>query len=117
MNIKLICVALAATSLMTVQATAQETVKSDTELRAAIESHTWYSAHHGYRFLPSGIISVDGYPTPGETWSIQGGLLYRKTKGFADFPSTRIIEINDRELVEQEISGPYKGSVEIMYSR
>jgi hypothetical protein len=36
MNMKLICVALAATSLMTVQATAQETVKTDTELRAAI---------------------------------------------------------------------------------
>jgi hypothetical protein len=117
MNTNLICFVLVATSLMTVQGIAQEALKTDTELRAAIESHTWYSARHGYRFLPSGIVSVDGYPTRAETWSIQGGLLYRKTKGFADFPSTRIIEINDRQLVEQEISGPYKGSVETMYSR
>ena len=104
--------------LLAIQADAQKAeVKFDTELRVAIESHTWYSARHGYRFLPNGIVSVDGYPTPAETWSIQGGLLYRKTKGLADFPSTRIIETNDRQLVEQEISGPYKGSVETMYSR
>ena len=117
MNIKLICVALATTSLMTVGATAQEAAKTDAELRAAIEGHTWHSARHGYRFLPSDIISVDGSPTAGETWSIQDGLLYRKAKAFPDSPPTRIIEINDRQLVEQEISGPYKGSVEIMYSR
>jgi hypothetical protein len=118
MNMKLICVALAATSLMTVQATAQETVKTDTELRAAIEKHTWYSHRHGYRFLPNGIIAVDGYPTKDETWTIQNGLLYRKenAKRFADFAPTKIIVINDGQLVEQDISGQHGGSVEIMYS-
>jgi hypothetical protein len=29
----------------------------------------------------------------------------------------RLLKINDRQLVEQEISGPYKGSVEVMYSK
>jgi hypothetical protein len=115
---KVLVLPMLAMVLMAIQADAQKAeVKSDTELRAAIESHTWYSARHGYRFLPSGIISVDGYPTPGETWTIQDGLLYRKAKGFPDSPPTRIIEINDRQLVEQEISGPSKGSVETMYSR
>jgi hypothetical protein len=103
---------------MTVQATAQETVKTDTELRAAIEKHTWYSHRHGYRFLPNGIIAVDGYPTKDETWTIQNGLLYRKenAKRFADFAPTKIIVINDGQLVEQDISGQHGGSVEIMYS-
>jgi hypothetical protein len=93
-------------------------VKSDAQLRAAIERHEWHSARHGYRFLPSGIISVDGYTTGGEKWSIRNGLLYREmtVKGFPYFPPTKIIEINDRQLVEQEISGPYKGSVEVMYA-
>jgi hypothetical protein len=109
---------LVAAGLMAVQATGQETmVKSDSELRTAIQSHTWYSARHRYRFLPSGIISVDGYPSQGETWTIQNGLLYRKVKGSADSPPTKIIAINERQLVEQEISGPYNGSVEVMYSR
>jgi hypothetical protein len=94
---------------------AQIAEKSDSQLRAAIERHVWYSARHGYRFLSTGVIAVDGYPTD-QRWSIHGGLLYRE-RGNSDSDSTKIIEINDRQLVEQEISGAYKGSVEVMYSQ
>ena len=92
-----------------------QTVESDAQLRAAIESRTWYSCCHGYRFLPNGFIAVDGYSSGNERWSIHNGLLYREVKGFSPSPN-RITEINDRQLVEQEVSGKYKGSVEIMYS-
>lgn len=92
----------------------QTVVKSDTELRTAIESHTWYSARHGYQFLSTGVIAVDGN-TAQERWSIQNGLLCRKW-GNSQTDTTKIIEINDRQLVEQEISGEYKGTVETMTS-
>jgi hypothetical protein len=97
-----------------IQANAQS--KSDSELRAAIETHPWYSARHNYEFLPNGTIAVNGFPTE-EKWSIQNGLLYREWKKFSIKQTTKIIEINDGQLVEQEISGRYKGAVEIMYSR
>ena len=77
---------------------------------------TWYSARHGYRFLPNGVIAVDGCPTEDETWSVQNGLL-RRNWGTSQSNTTKIIEINDRQLVGQEISGAYKGTVEVMYSR
>ena len=93
-----------------------QAVKSDAQLRAAISSRTWYSSRHSYQFLPNGIISVDGYSSGNQRWSIHNGLLYREAKGFPSLPPTKIIEINDRQLVEQEVSGKYKGSVEIMYS-
>jgi hypothetical protein len=106
-----------ATLAASVPATAQE--KSDSELRAGIEKHPWYSSRHEYRFLDSGVIAVDGYPTEGETWRIQNGLLYRTGKFQGESQShtaaTQIIEVNDRQLVEREISGKYKGTVEIMY--
>lgn len=100
---------------LTLASHAQIAEKSDSQLRAAIESHVWYSARHGYRFLSNGVIAVDGYPTD-QRWSIHGGLLYRKW-GNSHSDATKIIEINDGQLVEQEISGPYKGAVEIMYSQ
>src|SRR6516165_6474819 len=89
--------------------------KTDAQLRQAIESQTWYSARHGYRFAPNGRIVVDGYTTSDERWRIRDGLLYRMVAG-QTFPPTKIIEINDRQLVEQEISGSYSGAVEVMYS-
>jgi hypothetical protein len=90
-------------------------VKSDVQLRAAIESRTWYSSRHGYRFLPNGVIAVDGYSTEDERWRIHDGLLYRYSN-MKNFSRTKIIEINDGQLVEEEVSGEYKGAVEIMYS-
>jgi hypothetical protein len=92
-----------------------QTVKSDAQLRVAIESRTWYSCCHAYRFLSNGFITVDGYSSGNERWNIHNGLLYREVKGFPPSPN-KIIEINDRQLVEQEASGKYKGSVETMYS-
>jgi hypothetical protein len=100
---------------LTIASHAQVAEKSDSQLRAAIESHVWYSTRHGYRFLSNGIIAVDGYSTD-QRWSIHNGMLYRKW-GNSQSEATKIIEINDRQLVEQEISGPYKGSVEIMYRK
>ena len=102
-------------ALPTGNATAQDSGKTDAQLRKAIESRTWYSARHGYRFEPNGAIAIDGYVTSDERWSIHNSLLYRVAAG-THFPPTKIIEINDKQLVEQEISGPYKGSVEVMYS-
>jgi hypothetical protein len=100
---------------LTLASHAQISEKSDSQLRAAIQSHVWYSTRHGYRFLSNGVIAVDGYPTD-QRWSIHHGLLYREW-GNSHSGATKIIEINDRQLVEQEISGPYKGSVEVMYSK
>lgn len=99
---------------LTIASHAQVVERSDSQLRAAIESHVWYSVRHRYRFLPNGVIAVDGDPTD-QRWSIHHGLLYRKW-GNSQSDATKIIELNDRQLVEQEISGPYKGSVEVMYS-
>jgi hypothetical protein len=93
----------------------QNTVtKTDPELRKAIQSHTWYSSRHGYRFLSDGGIEVDGDPTQ-QRWSIENGSL-RWEWGNSKSDVTKIIEINDRQLVQQEISGQYEGSVEVMYS-
>jgi hypothetical protein len=113
-NIKKVILILAVVASLTI-ASHSQIVKSDAQLRAAIESRTWYSCCHGYRFLPNGFIAVDGYSSGNERWSIHNGLLYRKVKGFPPSPN-KIIEINDRQFAEQEVSGKYKGSVEIMYS-
>jgi hypothetical protein len=107
--------AVAAFALPLGNATARDSDKTDAQLRKAIESRTWYSARHAYRFEPNGAIAVDGYVAPDQRWSIHNALLYRVAAG-THFPPTKIIEINDRQLVEQEISGPYKRSVEVMYS-
>jgi hypothetical protein len=62
---------------------------------------------------------VDDDPTTfvGDKWSIRNGLLYWSVgvDGKADRP-TKIIEINENQLVQQEISGPYKGAVEVMWA-
>jgi hypothetical protein len=99
-------------------AQAQVVVRSDAQLRSLIEKHVWYSYRHGYQFLSNGTVAVDGNAGDGsQRWSIKDGLLYREYKGSPQDPPTKIIEINDRQLVEQEISGQYKGSVEVMYSQ
>jgi hypothetical protein len=114
MNIEKVILSLTIVASLTA-ASHSKTVESDAQLRAAIESRTWYSCCHGYRFLPSGFIAVDGHSSGNERWSIHHELLYREVTGFPSSP-TRIIEINDRQLVEQEVSGKYKGSVETMSS-
>jgi hypothetical protein len=111
-RMRLILMALAN---LTIASHAQVVQKSDDQLKAAIESRVWYSSRHGYRFLPNGLIAVDGYTTD-QKWSIHDGLLYREW-GKSRSEATKIVEINDRQLVEQEISGQYSGSVEVMYSK
>jgi hypothetical protein len=107
-----------ATLAASAPATAQE--KSDSELRAGIEKHPWYSSRHEYRFLDSGVILVDGQPTY-QTWRIKDDLLYRtwqfQGESKAQTEATQIIEVNDIQLAEREISGKYKGVVEVMYSQ
>jgi hypothetical protein len=100
---------------LTITSQAQVIQRSDAQLKEAIERHVWYSSRHGYRFLSNGKIAVDGYST-NQRWSIHDGLLYRDL-GNSHFEPTKIIEINDSQLVEQEISGSYKGAVEVMYAK
>jgi hypothetical protein len=89
-------------------------VASDSELKAAIEKHTWYSGRHGYHFLSNGVIAVDGYPTE-ERWSIQNGLLHREW-GDGQSGTSKILAITDRQFVEQEISGRSNGAITMMSS-
>jgi len=97
---------------------AQVIHRSDSELRALIQKHVWYSARHGYQFLSDGTIVVDGYRSKDSTkWQIVDGKLYRKYSINPGTDVTKIIEINDRQLVEQEIAGPNAGAVEVMYSQ
>src|SRR5437879_2296477 len=107
---KRLLIALTA-GLFAVTAHAQVIQRSDVQLKEAIERHVWYSSRHGYRFLSNGKIAVDGYSAD-ERWSIHNGLLYRDFGNSHFNEPTKIIEVNDSQLVEQEISGEYKGAVE-----
>jgi hypothetical protein len=89
-------------------------IESDSELKAAIEKHTWYSGRHGYRFLSNGVIAIDGYPTE-ERWSIQNGLLHREWED-GQTGTTKILAITDRQFAEEEVSSRSKGTVTIMSS-
>jgi len=107
---KLSLLAFAVSMLMAIPVHAGE---SDAQIKSALPGY-WKSPRHPYHFQANGLIrmcpEIGPYPaTTTNTWDVRKGIFYQNGGPH------KILAINERQFVYQEMDEPYAGTVYILY--